>query len=255
MKAVKLYGYATSPFVRKTGCFLYFKGIDFTHVPVNPVDPAAALSHIGGTQVPVLEIDGEFRRESSHHALWLDELFPEKPLLPETHRSKIKEIDDWISNTFLRSIFRYAIDGEDNLQFKYRAWRLAALLSAHTPLPEEVRHMWPQALRQAPFIQAMAQEMNLEESYTDMQKRITLELVSHIGSGPYIGGLQEPTMLDLAIFPQVVWGYMFGLEETLSAAAHPVLKQWITRVAEHLPSNPTLAADEMQVRTLAEGLT
>ena len=88
MADIKLYGYATSPFVRKTGCFLYYKGLDFTHVPVDPTNPAKTIGHTEGTQVPVLEIDGEYRRESSSHALWLDELFPANPLCPDEHRKK-----------------------------------------------------------------------------------------------------------------------------------------------------------------------
>lgn len=252
-KQVKLYGYATSPFVRKTGCFLYYKGIDFTHVPVDPTKPGETIDFTGKTQVPVLEIDGDWRLESSAHAKWLDELFPEKPLCPAEHRAEIEQIDAWISGSFLLSIFRYPIDGEDNLQFKYRGWRLAALLSAHTPLPEAVRQRWPNALRQAPFIKAMAEQMDLTESHADMQMRLAGELAAHLGSGPFLGGLEEPTMLDLAVFPQLVWGYMFGLEERLSAAAHPAIRAWLQRVAEHLPSNPTLVADQMMVKSLESG--
>jgi len=101
----------------------------------------------------------------------------------------------------------------------------------------------------------MAKQMDLTESYKDMQVRIFSELVGHIGDGPYMGGLDQPTMLDFAVFPQLVFGYMFGLEENLSAAMHPVIKGWLKRVSEHLPKNPTLAADEMQINSLAEALT
>ncbi|MEM7457829.1 MAG: glutathione S-transferase family protein [Pseudomonadota bacterium] len=254
MKPIKLYGYSTSPFVRKTGCFLYYKNLDFTHIPVSPTDPASTIGFTNQTQVPVLQIGNEWRLESSDHARWLDEEFPEKPLCPGEYKAKIDEIDAWVSNTFLASIFRFAIDGEMTLQFKFRAWRLAAILSAHTPLPEQVRHQWPDALKTAPFIQAMAKDMDLSESISDMQMRIAGELVAHIGEGPYLGGLDQPTMLDFAVFPQLVWGYMFGLEERLSAAAHPVVKVWLQRVAEHLPRNPVLAPNELQVQTIASGL-
>lgn len=254
MTSIKLYGYATSPFVRKTGCFLYYKGIDFTHVPVNPLEPDLTIGHTNGTQVPVLEVDGEWRRESSDHARWLDELFPEKPLCPSEHRAKIDEIDAWISDTFLLSIFRGAIEADLDLQFRYRGWRLAALVSAQTPLPEQVRHLWPEQLKTAPFILEMAKHMDLTESYKDMQMRIFSELVGHIDDGPYLGGLDQPTMLDFAIFPQLVFGYMFGLEKNLSAAMHPVIKGWLARVSKHLPANPTLAADFMQINSLTEAL-
>jgi glutathione S-transferase len=255
MPKVKLFGYATSPYVRKTACFLYYKRIDFSHVPVNPIKPKATIGHTNGTQVPVLEVDGEWKRESSDHALWLDELFPEKPLYPLEHRAKIDEIDRWISDTFLISLFRRAIDGNITTQFLRRAWRLAALVSADTPLPWPVRLIWPVGLRKAPFIQHMGQHMDLTESHEDMQVRILSELVEHIGEGPYMGGLNQPTMLDFAVFPQLVFNYMFGLEEELSAAKHPVIKGWLKRVSQHLPNNPALAADKMQVNSLSEALT
>ena len=254
MTGIKLYGYATSPYVRKTACFLYYKGINFTHVPVNPLKPNATIGHTNGAQVPVLEVDGEWRRESSEHARWLDELFPEKPLYPLAHKEKIDEVDRWISDTYLTSLFRMAIDGPFNREFVARAWRLAALVSADTPLPFPVRLIWPLGLRRASFIQHMAQHMDLSESIEDMQVRIFSELVGHIGDGPYMGGLDQPSMLDLAVFPQLVFGYMFGLQENLVAAMDPAVKKWLKRVSDHLPENPTLAADRMQVTSLAEAL-
>ena len=62
MPDIKLYGYATSPYVRKVGCFLYYKQLEFEHVPINPMEAASALEFVGGTQVPVLVIDGEAPR-------------------------------------------------------------------------------------------------------------------------------------------------------------------------------------------------
>ena len=61
---IKLYGYATSPYVRKTGAFLYYKKLPFTYVPVSPFATEDTLGKFGGTQVPVLEIGDEWRRES-----------------------------------------------------------------------------------------------------------------------------------------------------------------------------------------------
>ncbi len=224
-------------------------------MPVDPIDPAATIGHTSGTQVPVLEIDGEWRRESSEHAHWLDQIFPDQPLRPLAQRAKIDDIDRWISNSFLPSIFRGAIDGALDLESRFRAWRLAALVSAHTPLPEAIRNKWPELIKGAPFIQQMGSRMDLTESHVDMRARILAELVEHIGDGPYMGELDQPSMLDLAVFPQLVFGYLFGLEADLSASRHPVLRAWMRRVAEHLPPNPTLAADEMQIQELAPALS
>jgi hypothetical protein len=83
-------------------------------------------------------------------------------------------------------------------------WLSPSCLLPPTPLPEPVRHQWPKLLKTAPFIEDMAKHMDLTESHRDMQVRIFSELVERIGEGPYIGGLGHPTMLDLAVFPQLV---------------------------------------------------
>lgn len=255
MKSINLYGYATSPYVRKTACFLYYKGLDFTHVPVNPIKTKGTIGHTNGTQVPVLEIDGEWRRESSDHAHWLDEIFPEKPLYPLEHQQKIDQIDDWISHKYLPSLFRGAIDGPFDRNFIKRSWRLAALVNAQTPLPFYIRFIWPFGLRRARFINDMSQHIDFSLSIKDMYMQLFMELLEHIGDGPFMGELEKPTMLDFAVFPQLVFGYMFGLEEQLSAAKHPTIKAWLARVSEHLPENPLLASDKMQVNSLKEALS
>lgn len=173
---------------------------------------------------------------------------------PNEHKTEIKQIDEWISNTYLTSIFRLAIDGEINLNRRYKAWRLAALISAHTPLPEHIRNMWPDILKLAPFIQDMAKHIDLTESHEDMHTRIISELATHIGDGPYIGGFDQPTMLDLAVYPNAIWNYMFGIDEDLRIAKNPITKAWLKNVSQHLPENPCLTPDNMIINPLKECL-
>ncbi len=87
MPDIKLYGYSTSPYVRKVGCCLHYKELSFEFVPVNPTDPRE-IAFTGQTQVPVLKIDDEWRSDSTPLAMWLDELFPEKPLLGNTQKER-----------------------------------------------------------------------------------------------------------------------------------------------------------------------
>lgn len=254
MPKVKLYGYATSPYVRKTACFLHYKKIPFEYIPVNPINPKETIGFTGNTRVPILQIDDEWRVESSEHAHWLDELFPEYTLCPNEYKQKIIEVDTWLNRVFLPSIFRSVIDGKLNLNARMRYWRLAAIVSSQTPLPEKIRHQWPEILMQASFIQKMGEDMDLTEDPKDMQMRIGMELVTHIGDGPFIASMECPTMLDFAVFPQVVFGVMAGLEDKLLAAMHPVLKNWIKAVAKHLPENPILIPNYMIVKTVDQAL-
>ncbi len=257
MPNVTIYGYGTSPFVRKSACFLLYKGIEFEHVPVNPLKAKETIGFTGKTQVPVLKIDDVWKTESSDHATWLDEVFPDRPLCPPEHHDRIKEIDGWISNSYLLNFFRPAIDGPKDRAARQRGWRLAELVNHDTPLPFLVRMAWPFLVSRAPFIRRMAQHMDLEESHIDLYGRLQRELLAHIGEGPFMGGLEHPTMLDLAVFPNIVWPQMFGIEkknpsvpDKYTWTGNPGIKAWLRRVAEHLPANPTLSPDSMMVQSL-----
>lgn len=256
MPDIKLYGYATSPFVRKVGAFLYFKDLPFEHVPVNPTKPTEVLGFSDGTQVPVLAIGDEWKRDSTPIGLWLDEKFPDKPLLPSepAARAKLLKIDGWINDMFFPSFFRGALDAPDTLAFRFTAWRLAAIVSAHTPLEEEIRHKWPDFLRMTPFIKAMVEPLDRSESLGEMQQRIGMELVGHFGEGPYFGSSPEPTLIDLTLFPQLVFPYMAGMTESIALAKVPAMKEWISRMGEQLPRNPTLIRDDLVLKWLDDGV-
>ena len=251
MTNITLYGYANSPFVRKTTCFLYYKGLEFTHVPVDPIKPKQTIGFTNGRQVPVLQIGDDWKLESSEHAYWLDDIFPDKPLCPELDREKIAKIDDWISHTFLLSIFRPAIDGKLDLGFLRHGWRLAKLMNTNSPVPPHIRFLWPFVIRKVSFIQNMTTHMDLSEPPIDMAKRIRAELVDHIGKGPFLGEMETPTMLDLAIYPNLIWNPMFGLSRDLGIGEHPAIKAWLRRVAKHMPENPSLTPDKMIVKPIS----
>ena len=57
-----------------------------------------------------------------------------------------------------------------------------------------------------------------------MFQRLATELVAHVQDGPYLGGLEQPSLADFSLYPQLVFSYMTGLEQDLSAAEHPQVK-------------------------------
>ena len=261
MHTVKLYGYAASPFVAKTWCYLQYKDIDFTFIPVNPNpnDPDPVIAFTNQTQVPILQIDGEWRLESSHHAYWLDEIFPEKPsLCPVEHAERVKVLDRWVDDFIVGTIMRPVLDfDENNMSHEFRivSWRAAMLAYASKPISYKDLNDWPKlAVTKMHFVKHLASQLDLSESTDDMQERFFGELVAHLGDGPFFGGIDVPTMLDLSLFPNFVHWYLVGAQPEIGAAQHPAVKAWLKRVAEHLPANPTPHHDEMLVHSLAEGL-
>lgn len=250
---IKLYGYSTSPYVRKVGCCLYYKNLPFEFVPVNPLD-AREIAFTRQTQVPVLQIDDEWRTDSTPLALWLDELFPEKPLFGQSQQDKedILALDDWVTNSLILSGFRTVHEAPMSAKLRANAWRLASIVSSQTPIPDEVRNAWPELLKVSPFIKHMMCNVDTSESVKEMRDRVGMELIGHLKGGTFYGGRAEPSLVDLAIFPQVVFTYMVGAEQDLMIALVPEMKDWLQRMTQYLPENPILVLDYMIVNPIAQ---
>jgi glutathione S-transferase len=250
---IKLYGYATSPFVRKVGCCLYYKELPFEFVPVNPTDPGE-IAFSRQTQVPVLKIDGEWRTDSTPLAQWLDELFPERSLFgrSEGERNNILALDDWVTNGLILSGFRTVYEAPNSARLRHTAWRLAAIVSSQTPLSDEVRNAWLGLLKTAPFIKHMMCNVDTSESVSDMRTRVGMQLIENLQGGPFFGGLTEPSLIDFAIFPQVLFNYMMGIEDQPAVAQVPALRDWLENIIQYLPDNPMLVPDFMIVNPIAK---
>ncbi len=83
---MKLYGYFRSSTTYRLRIALNLKGLDYDYIPVNLVkseqkDPAFTSRNPFGS-VPLLEADGHDRVQSMALLEWLEEAYPQIPLLP-----------------------------------------------------------------------------------------------------------------------------------------------------------------------------
>ncbi len=84
---MKLHGYYRSSTSYRLRIALELKGLDYEYVPVNLLASEqkgeAFSSRNPFATVPMLEADGRDRAQSMAMLEWLDEAYPDKPLLPE----------------------------------------------------------------------------------------------------------------------------------------------------------------------------
>ena len=246
MNKIQLYSYPTSPYAQKVACYLYYKNIDFDFIPVNPINNEQ-IKFTNQRQVPVLKIDNEWRKESSELGKWLEALFPQNPILPE-HEQQLKsvlEVDHWISNSLIPSYFRNAVEWQNTWNSITNGWRLARAVSNATPLPFYIRFIWPFAVKRAGFIVDMVHNLNLNESFKDMNHRLQKEFIAHLKNGPFLCGHDQPSLADLSAFPIITSSHFMGMKSKQSLLQHPEIKRWAQRVHNHLPNNPLLVPIEL----------
>ena len=83
---MKLYGYFRSSTSYRLRLALQLKGLEYENCPVNLVEGQQKGEAFAGRNpfatVPMLEVDGKDRVQSMAIIEWLDEAYPDKPLLP-----------------------------------------------------------------------------------------------------------------------------------------------------------------------------
>jgi glutathione S-transferase len=133
--AITLYSYEFSPYAAKVRCFLGLKRLDYRTHYVNPLKARADLPI--GHQVPVLTIGGEARNDSTPIGLWLDERFPERPLLPEAgpERELLLELDRQVTSRFIPLSFRLLIAFGEPLGVRWRNRKLGARAAGRSRQP------------------------------------------------------------------------------------------------------------------------
>jgi glutathione S-transferase len=251
MSHIQLFSYPTSPYAQKVGCYLKFKQLPFKLVAVNPMTNDQ-IKFTRQRQVPVMQIGDEWRKDSHELGLWLEETYPDRPMLPddESERSRILAIDYWISDSVIPSIFRGACEWQSSFNSITNGWKLSRAVSNATTLPWYVRLIWPFAVKRAPFIVNMVKRLDLTEPMDEMMLRLQTEFIEHLGGGDFLGGRSKPSMADLSAFPIVVNGYMMGMRGKVFLLDRSEIKEWGKRVSDHLPENPLLVPDKFIERQL-----
>lgn len=191
-----LYDNAFSPFARKVRLALRAKGLVFESVDALANDERARLASVNTrVEVPVL-VDGELTVGGSADILaYLDDRYPEPPLLPAEPGARVKA-REW--QRLADSVF-------DAIVHDVSLWMWPMLRRTDQP---------PAGLREA--------------AAADLGK-LYARLDHAIGPGPFVCGAAV-SIADLALLPHVSAAKAVGLP--FEAAAHPNLARWSKALRE-----------------------
>ena len=147
---MKLYGYFRSSTTYRLRIALGLKGLAYEYVPVNLVASeqkgAAYTGRNPFGSVPLLEADGRDRAQSMAQLEWLDEAYPEPPLLPRdledryTCRELAYAIATEIHAVNNLPVLKYLKDplghSQDEIDVWYRTWLTRTLVPVEQRLAQ-----------------------------------------------------------------------------------------------------------------------
>lgn len=256
---IRLYTYAMSPFAAKVHGFLLYKQLDFECFYVNPLKVKRDLpvaDKMARRQIPVLTIGEESRADSTPIGLWLDERFPDRPrLLPadETERKRLVDLDTWITNRLIPGSFRsYPGEGLDRI---VNGWKLSSVMgrTARGGLPWALRAAWPFLITRVGFVRRQVAMAGDGLPVRESKLRLYDDFVERLEGGPFLAGRSEPSLPDLAAFPQFALYFLTGFRGGDDILGVPELMQWLGRMAPFVAGDPQLLPDRVRVRELPAG--
>ncbi len=228
---VRLITQARNPFSEKVARALALKKIDFERVIVSEPDEIALYSP-DTRELPVLEIDGERRPDSGAILAWLDERYPEPPLLsPDAKVAEAQQsLAEWSDSSF--------------------AWYWNRWLASQEPLDEDaappvdsgfLERMRSSLGRSLGLGARTSHNETLELQVIDGLERRLDDLVGLLGDRAFFHA-DEPSMADLAVFGMlllIMHGPIPRSREMLEA--RPSLVEYLHRL-EARTGGPYIAA-------------
>ncbi|ENW81815.1 hypothetical protein F909_01499 [Acinetobacter sp. ANC 3929] len=226
MSTVVLHQWEISPFCKKVARMLQFKGISFETVNYNGVLGAKVpmLSKVG--KVPVLDINGQRIQDSTKIARYLDEAYPDLPLLYPTdplQKAYVELWEDWSDELLYFYEVYFRVSDADALNH-------AVAISAEGRPKHEIVLMKP-LLKAALNMQVKMQgtgrmaKADIEAEFTRHLERIELVLDQ---TGWLVG--ETKTIADIAVGSQLlevvrtskIWGPKIN--------SYPHIQHWIQQL-------------------------
>ncbi len=218
---IRFWDFPSSPFCIKLRAILRYKGLRFE--ALDPLRPRhwLELQRRGTGKVPAVDIDGRFVTDSTDIACALDELFPQRPVLPSHPRAAALShaIEEWCDESLYWVALHYlwlhpasrrqppALFGLDLLgRIAYRAylWRIRLQLRGQGTGRKTPAHIEADLLRHLEHANAL------------------------LADGPFLFG-EQPWLCDFALFGQLA----FLLRAHASRGfvkAHPRLLDFVERM-------------------------
>jgi len=235
MDKIQFYSFALSPYALKVNCYLLFLGVDFETIFIDPLKIRTILPV--GTRVPVLTINGESRNESSELGYWLNELYPEKRLVPAELKAKLAEADRWVNDRLINHEFRDALGYDDSLVIRAKKrLRLSEILD-QTAEPNGVSGLFRflhMLFVGATFVRHRIAMTDKTRPLSELKVDLAEEFEELLEGGPFLCGSSSPTMADLSAYPQIVKSRVVnGTDYFLPSGT---VENWVAAMEQAVPN-------------------
>ena len=221
---ITLHQFEISPFCDKIRRILHWKQQPYVvrEVPLRDAMSVRKVNPAG--KLPCLEHDGRFVADSTDIAYYLEEKFPDPPLVPRDpkQRALCHIFEDWADESlyFYEMRLRFTVD--------HNTRRNLPLLVAHDPpwMKAAARLVVPRMMRGILRKQGLGRK-SLDQIVRDVERHADA-LSAWLGDGDWLVG-DALSLADISVFAELAC--IRGSEEGAKiVAARPAVERWMARV-------------------------
>ncbi len=189
---------------------LAHKGLEFETIPWRFTDKDV-IAFSGQGRVPVLVDNGKEVHDSWQIALYLDETYPEKPVMKSTAvRAAVTFVREWVNNALQPAILPLILnDIFDCIDEKDRGYFRE---SREKRFGKPLEHICPDKAKQI-----------------EVLDKILTPLASTLTETNYLGG-DEPNYADYVVFGRLQWARVVMREPVVPTAGDGPIAEWFTRL-------------------------
>ena len=193
---LELYQFELSLFSEKVRLILDYKGLEYKKIEVTPgIGQLEVFKISGQRQVPVLKDGDTVIADSTKIALYLDEKYPEKPLIPSdtAQRAKCLIMEEWADECLALKIRKSFIGALNH----YQSFRTSFLPNDTPDILKNVVSALP-----SQFLTAIGTGVGLgTDIFKEAEKGVKQDLESLtliLQNQPYLAG-DKPTLVDFTV--------------------------------------------------------
>jgi glutathione S-transferase len=122
--------------------------------------------------------------------------------------------------------------------------------TAQGGLPFLLRAGWPIVINRVGFVRRLVAQADNGLPVREAKLELYEEFLAHLGSGPFLGGRDSPSLPDLSAYPQFALYYTIGFRGGGDILEYPELMKWLGRMRPHVDGKPPLIPPVVQKREL-----
>lgn len=223
---ITLYQYELSPFCDKIRRILNVKGVDYKIEEVTMMDTLKGrtkkLSPVA--KLPIIDDDMHVVWDSTEIALYLEEKFPQNPLIPSDPKLKaqVQILEDWADE----SLYFYEMHLRLCVPHNAKRWVPVATHKDPKFIKSLAPFLVPRMLSQQSKAQGMGKK-TLQQIETELHRHCT-SIQDWLGKDDYLVNNQL-TLADISVYCQMEC--ILGTQEGASVFSnYPVVAEWMERI-------------------------